>query len=74
MTKETILKRLLVEGHITIDELIILGQKDLYDTRESGSFPPTHISESLLKKWVHAHISFPGTNKVTYSTTTSSKL
>lgn len=40
MTKETILKRLLLENHITVEELIILGMKDIYETRDPQSFPP----------------------------------
>lgn len=48
MTKETILKRLLIEGHITVQELIVLGQNDLYDTREPHSFPPIVYGPSKL--------------------------
>ena len=47
MTKETILKRLLLENHITVEELVILGAMDFYQTRDPHSFPPIMYGPSM---------------------------
>lgn len=70
--KETILKRLLTDGHITIEELIVLGQKDIYDTRDLHSFPPDFGKDLYLNitEW-NKHSTVPYGYASPYLQTTS---
>ena len=49
MTKETILKRLLLENHITIEELIILAEGK---QKEPVVYGPNKSKNDLLNKWL----------------------
>lgn len=75
--KETILKRLLIDGHITVQELIILGTADFYQIRDPHSFPPkpkTPPDFIWKDKQTNPFVGGPDSNKVMYNITTTSKL
>lgn len=73
MTKETILKRLLLENHITVEELIILAGNI---EKEPVVYGPKTPSDFIWKeKKTNPFVDGPNPYKVMYDiTTTSSKL
>ena len=52
MTKETILKRLLIEDKITIEELIILAKKEYKDPIIFGPKEKQNFDKEWIDKWI----------------------